>query len=90
MKKTTCIFLSLLTASCLCLKGQDYSAIESAIDSYDYKSAVSLIDSALSDTTLAQTAVRGLHLQKAKCQKRLFRYNAAAETPPFYNMTIWK
>ena len=80
MKKTFCFILSILAVSSLCSKGQDYSAIESAIDSYDYKSAVSLIDSALSDTTLAQPSIRELNLQKAKCLKKLFRYNAAAET----------
>ncbi len=79
MKKTLCLIAPLLSVLCLCY-GQDLSTIDSAIQASDYKKAVAIIDSFLSDTTLSVTAVRDLSLQKAKCLKKLFKYNTAAET----------
>lgn len=55
--------------------------LKDAVAAYDYAQAVSLIDSTLADTlSLTEGAARELKLQKARCQRKLWRYQEACET----------
>ena len=80
MRKVLFILAVLLPFVSISAQEPDYSAIESAIQSSDYKQAVKIIDSFLADTTMDFSIVRELSLQKARCLKKLFNYNKAAET----------
>ena len=51
-----------------------------AMSRYDYSKAIELFDKALETTTDDEAAIRELSLQKARCQKKMLRYDAAAET----------
>ena len=79
--KTRSIILCVIFGS-LWLQGfsQDISSLDTYIEKADYGAAVKVIDSALKDTTLSPSVIRELSLQKAKCLKKLFKYNTAAET----------
>ena len=80
MRKVLFILAVLIPFVSISAQEPDYSAIESAIQSSDYKQAVKIIDSFLADTTMDFPIVRELSLQKARCLKKLFNYNKAAET----------
>ena len=51
-----------------------------AMSRYDYSKAIELFDKALETTPDDEAAIRELSLQKARCQKKMLRYDAAAET----------
>ena len=51
-----------------------------AMSRYEYSKAIELFDKALENTTDDEAAIRDLSLQKARCQKKMLRYDAAAET----------
>ena len=51
-----------------------------AMSRYEYSKAIELFDKALETTTDDEAAIRELSLQKARCQKKMLRYDAAAET----------
>ncbi len=51
-----------------------------AMSRYEYSKAIELFDKALETTTDDEVAIRDLSLQKARCQKKMLRYDAAAET----------
>ena len=50
-----------------------------AMARYEYSKAIQLLDRVL-EGTADETEVRDLSLQKARCQKKMLRYDAAAET----------
>lgn len=51
-----------------------------AMSRYEYSKAIELFDKALETATDDDAALRDLSLQKARCQKKMLRYDAAAET----------
>ena len=51
-----------------------------AMSRYEYSKAIELFDKALETATDDEAAIRDLSLQKARCQKKMLRYDAAAET----------
>ena len=64
------------------LKAQDASPLaeaREAIARYEYSRAIELLDKALESAKDA-SEIRDLSLQKARCQKKMLRYDAAAET----------
>ena len=55
-------------------------AAREAMARYEYSKAIELLDKALEAAAGDDTAIRDLSLQKARCQKKILRYDAAAET----------
>ncbi len=51
-----------------------------AMSRYEYSKAIELFEKALETATDDEAAIRDLSLQKARCQKKMLRYDAAAET----------
>ena len=82
MKRLTCIVL--FSLSIIICNGQD--RLQMLLDRYDYKTAVSVIDSLAAEIGTDSTsifenrqAVIDLALQKARCLRRLYRMNEAVE-----------
>ena len=55
------------------------AAAREAMSRYEYSKAIDLLDKALESTNDA-SEIRDLSLQKARCQKKMLRYDAAAQT----------
>ena len=55
-------------------------AAREAMARYEYSKAIELLDKALEAAAGDDTAIRDLSLQKSRCQKKILRYDAAAET----------
>ncbi|MBQ4288183.1 MAG: tetratricopeptide repeat protein, partial [Bacteroidales bacterium] len=51
-----------------------------AMARYEYSRAIELFEKALETAAGDDAAIRDLSLQKARCQKKMLRYDAAAET----------
>ncbi|MBP3269890.1 MAG: hypothetical protein J6L98_04335 [Bacteroidales bacterium] len=83
MKTTAKLLLTVtLMSLAVILKAQDASPLaeaREAIARYEYSKAIGLLDKALESTKDA-SEIRDLSLQKARCQKKMLRYDAAAET----------
>lgn len=82
MKRLTCIVL--FSLSIIICNGQD--RLQMLLDRYDYKTAVSVIDSLAAEIGTDSTSifdnretVIDLALQKARCLRRLYRMNEAVE-----------
>ena len=82
--KRIIIFLGVLFLSCVICNGQD--KLREAIDRYDYKAALNIIDSLVAElgtdsVALAQNkeTVIDLALQKARCLRRLYRMEESVE-----------
>lgn len=76
MKKT----LATLIAACATLMAGKLAAqdeLQSAIAAYDYKAAVTVLDSMITSARGDSSLVRDLTLQKVQCLKRLYRINDA-------------
>ena len=74
----TMMLLSLAMTS----KAQEASPLaeaREAMASYEYSKAITLLDKAL-ESTKDEALIRDLSLQKARCQKKMLRYDAAALT----------
>ena len=83
MKTTAKLLLTVtLMSLAVIIKAQDASPLaeaREAIARYEYSKAIGLLDKALESTKDA-SEIRDLSLQKARCQKKMLRYDAAAET----------
>ena len=82
--KRIIIFLGVLFLSCVICNGQD--KLREAIDRYDYKAALNIIDSLVAEigtdsVALAQNkeTVIDLALQKSRCLRRLYRMSEAVD-----------
>ena len=54
-------------------------AAAEAVARYEYSKAIEILDAAMDDLT-DEAAIRDISLQKARCQKKMLRFDAAAET----------
>ena len=83
MRRTLIVILTLaLLPRMTALNAQESSPLaeaREAIARYEYSKAIELLDKALESAKDA-TDIRDLSLQKARCQKKMLRYDAAAET----------
>ena len=80
MRKTLFAIAFLLAAlSASAQEGGLRQAARDAMARYEYSRAIGLIDEAMASETDA-AVLKDLALQKARCQKKLLRYDAAAET----------
>lgn len=82
--KRMMIYISMLFLSCIMCNAQD--RLQRAIDGYDYKTALTIIDSLVADigtdsVSLVQNKekVVDLALQKSRCLRKLYRMNEAVE-----------
>lgn len=78
---TSLITIALLSLT-VALNAQEASplaAAKEAISRYEYSKAIELLDKAL-ESAQDGNEIRDLSLQKARCQKKMLRYDAAAET----------
>ena len=72
----------LLAFACLTLAAQEtdpLTAAREAMARYEYSKAIELLDKAM-EGVQDKSGLRDLALQKARCQKRLLRHDAACET----------
>ena len=79
MRRIATIFLILIATSAAAQEIDPLTAAREAMTRYDYSKAIELLDKAMEQAT-EEATVRDLALQKARCQKKLLRYDAAAET----------
>ena len=78
---TSLITIALLSLT-VAINAQEASPLASAkeaISRYEYSKAIELLDKAL-ESAQDGNEIRDLSLQKARCQKKMLRYDAAAET----------
>ena len=77
------LLLSCLILASVALHSQetDFRAeARAAMARYEYSRAIELFEKALETAAGDDAAIRDLSLQKARCQKKMLRYDAAAET----------
>ena len=83
MRTHTISILSIaLLSLTVALNAQEASPLataKEAISRYEYSKAIELLDKAL-ESAQDETDIRDLSLQKARCQKKMLRYDSAAET----------
>lgn len=73
------IALLALTASLNAQEASPLAEAREAMARYEYSEAIKLLDKALESAT-DEAGIRDLSLQKARCQKKMLRYDAAAGT----------
>ena len=73
------IALLSLTVALNAQEASPLAAAKEAISRYEYSKAIELLDKAL-ESAQDGNEIRDLSLQKARCQKKMLRYDAAAET----------
>ena len=76
------VLASILLSMAVVSHAQEASPLAQAREAmarYEYSKAIQLLDRVL-EGTADETEVRDLSLQKARCQKKMLRYDAAAET----------
>ena len=79
MRRLATIFLILIATSAAAQEIDPLTAAREAMARYEYSKAIGLLDKAMEQAP-EEATVRDLALQKARCQKKLLRYDAAAET----------
>ena len=73
------IMLFLASIGAYAQQSDDLQEAREAMARYEYSKAIGLLDKALESAKDA-SEIRDLSLQKARCQKKMLRYDAAAET----------
>ena len=79
MRRLATIFLILIATSAAAQEINPLTAAREAMARYEYSKAIELLDKAMEQAP-EEATIRDLALQKARCQKKLLRYDAAAET----------
>ena len=79
MRRLATIFLILIATSAAAQEIDPLTAAREAMARYEYSKAIGLLDKAMEQAP-EEATVRDLALQKARCQKKMLRYDAAAET----------
>lgn len=73
--------LQLFSTICVAQSSIDITGVSRALRTFEYDKAIGLVDSLLSNRdSVSDAQWRQLMLQKARCQKRLLRYDQAAQT----------